>query len=243
MRTSPVSISLAAAALVAAICGCGRPVNRAAERRIRDALPQLLGSARSYRVHVSGEPLSTVRGRLQHVAIDGDDVSLRNGLLLDRLNLELSGVDVDTARGRVQSIQSATFTAVMGEVALDEFMAGEAPEGETIRAARVKLGPGQEVTLSAERVTLGIGIPFSLRGPLRLAGPERLQLDPDRMTVVGVPITGRVLQFIKRRFESAIDLSTLPFPIGLTSVRVSPGMLTLTGTADAGAILSAAAHD
>src|SRR5258708_3885228 len=76
--------------------GCGRAVNRSAERRIRDILPDLLGPARQYRAHVESSPDRTVQGRLASVTVDGDDVELPNGLLLDRLHLDLKGVEVDT---------------------------------------------------------------------------------------------------------------------------------------------------
>src|SRR5581483_397340 len=48
---------------------CGRAINRAAERRIRDALPDTLGPARQYRVHVDNAPDRTLRGRLANVTI------------------------------------------------------------------------------------------------------------------------------------------------------------------------------
>ena len=81
--------------------GCGRTVNRAAERRVRDALPGVLGPARAYRVHIDNDPDRTIRGRLARVLIDGDQVQLASGLYFDALHLELRGVDVDTHSGRV----------------------------------------------------------------------------------------------------------------------------------------------
>src|SRR6266540_1658841 len=53
---------LIAACLLTA--GCGRTINRAAERRIRDALPQYIGPARVWRAHVDNPPERTLRGKL-----------------------------------------------------------------------------------------------------------------------------------------------------------------------------------
>jgi hypothetical protein len=221
---------------VAALCGCTRTVNRTAERKIRDVLPDLLGPARQYRAHVDSEAGGTMAGRLAAVTIDGDDVQLPNGLLLDRLRLELKGVNVDTKAQRVRSVQEARFTATVGENSLNEFLAGEAPEGETIQKLHLTLNNGR-VTLAAERLVLGIGVPFRFTGPLHLLPPHRIELDPTRFVVVGLPITGQPLQFLKKRFESSLDLSTLPFPVEITGVTTTRGQLTLSGTADVTALL------
>ena len=224
---------------MAALCGCTRTVNRTAERKIRDVLPDLLGPARQYRAHIDSTPRHTMSGRLAAVTIDGDDVQLPNGLLLDQIHLELKGVDVDTKAQRVRGVQEAHFTATVGENSLNEFLAGEAPEGETIRKLRLTLNAGR-VTLAAERVVLGLGVPFSFTGPLRLLPPHRIELDPFRFVVIGIPITGRPLRFLKERFESSLDLSSLPFSVEITSVATAKGQIVLSGTADVAALLSRA---
>ena len=100
-------------------------------------------------------------------------------------------------------------------------------------------GKGNEVTIAAERVTLGVGVPFRLTGPLRIAGPRRLELDPSRLVVVGIPLPNPLMRFVLQRFEGASDLSPLPFPVQSTGVQTAPGTLTLAGTADVAAILNA----
>ena len=230
---------LALAVGVAALCGCTRTVNRTAERKIRDVLPDLLGPARQYRAHIDSAPERTMAGRLAAVTIDGDDVQLPNGLVLDRLHLELKGVDVDTKAQRVRGVQETHFTATVGENSLNEFLAGEAPEGESIEKLHLTLNAGR-VTLAADRMVLGLGVPFSFTGPLRVLTPRRIELDPTRFVVVGIPITGRPLRFLKQRFENSLDLSALPFPVQITGVATVKGQLTLSGTADVAALLRSA---
>lgn len=226
--------------VVISMAGCGRAVNRTAERRVRDMLPSVLGPARVYRVHVANSPARTAQGHLSDVIIDGDDVAFRNGLLLDQLHLELKNVDVDIRRNKVRSIGEAHFTAALTEKSLDEFLAGEAPAGETIRGTHVHLGDQNIVTISAERMTLGVGVPFRLTGPIKLAGPAKIEIDATRMTVVGIPITGIPLKYLKRRFESAVDLTGIPFAVHLASLQTTPGKLTLSGTANTASILELA---
>ena len=197
-------------------------------------------TARQYKVHVEGAAERTIGGRLSRVTIDGDDVELRNGLLLDHLHLDLQGVDYDTRRRQVRDIKEARFQAALSSNTLDVYLAGEAPPNETIRHPRVTFGQGNEVTIAAERVTLGVGVPFRLTGPLRIAGPRRLELDPTRLVVVGIPLPNPLMRFVVQRFEGASDLSPLPFPVQLTGVQTAPGTLTLTGTADVAALLKRA---
>lgn len=224
--------------LLLLLTGCERAVNRSAERRIRDALPDLLGPARQYRAHVESAPDRTVQGRLARVTVDGDDVELPNGLLLDQLHLELQGVEVDTGRRRVEKVREARFTANISEATLNHFLVGEMPEGETIRNTRLGLSDNM-VTITAERVVLGLGVPFRLSGPVHLTG-RRVELDPQRLVVIGIPISGRPLQFLLQKFEAGVDLSVLPFPVQVTDVQVRQGAVLLSGTADVETILKQA---
>ena len=239
MRTQ-TRISLLAATTALLLCGCTRAINRSAERRIRDALPDLLGSARDYRVHVENDPMRTVTGHLSRVRVDGDEVQMKNGLLIDSLHLMLTGVEVDTRRRIVTGVRSARFSADFGEAAVDEYMAGEMAQQGSIRHPRVHFRANNLVTLTAERTALGIGIPFTITGPVSVASPTRIGLDPRHMTVVGLPLAGAPLRVLTSHFEHGLDLSSLPLPVSISSVNTTPGRLTLSGTADAGAILRAA---
>ena len=226
--------------LLLSLAGCDRAINRSAERRIRESLPDLIGPARSYSVHVSGSAERTIQGHLANVTVDGDDVDLPSGLLLDQLRLDLKDVEVDTGRRQIRHIGDVRFAATLSEASLDEFLAGESPEGDSIRNTRVRIEGNNSVTLSAERVVLGAGVPFRLTGPLRIVGLQSIEIDPTQLTVIGIPISGLPLRFLKQRFESAIDLSSLPFPIHLTDVQTRPGKLILFGTADVTAFLERA---
>ena len=226
--------------------GCGRTINRAAERRVRDALPEILGPARAYRVHIDNEPDRTLRGHLARVLIDGDQVRLKNGLYFDSLHLELRGVDVDTNAGRVRTIKETHFTATASAANVNEYIVGETFAGEKLRRVRVAFAPSG-VTLSAEREIVNVNppvigkvhlyAPFHLVGPVRLGGPRRLELDPTNLTVIGIPISGAPLRFLMQRFESGFDLNVLPFPVTLTQVQTGADVITLSGAADVSSLI------
>ncbi len=230
--TRLTSITVAAVALCLA-SGCGRAVNRSAERHIRDLLPELIGTARQYRVHVDAGSAAAAKGRLSSVTVDGNDIQMSNGLLIDHLHLEMKNVDADLERRRLRSIGSAKFTVSIGEAALDEFLAGRSPDDnpDSLRKVHITLRKDQ-VTISAERVVLGVGVPFRAYGPLRLSGRSLIEMDPTRMVVVGIPVSGAPLTFLKRRFESAIDLSSLPIPIAVDQVRTENRSIIISGVPD-----------
>jgi hypothetical protein len=223
-----------------ALTGCDRPVNRSAEGHIRRAMPDILGPAKKYDVRVEGGWDRTIQGRLSKVAVDGYDVQVANGLLFDHLRLDLKDVRVDTQKKRVKDIREVRFTVTISKANIDEYLAGEAGNDDTIRKARIQLNANNSVTLSAERVVLGVGVPFSLTGPIRVGGAKRIELDAQRLTFIGIPVWGPPLEWLKTHFEAAVDLAHLPFPVQLTEARTEPGHLILSGTADISALLQKA---
>jgi hypothetical protein len=222
------------------LTGCDRPVNRSAEGHIRRVMPDILGPAKKYDVRVDGSWERTVRGRLSKVAIDGYEVNLANGLVLDHLRLDLKDLKVDTKNKRVTDVGEVRFTVTVSKPNIDEYLAGETATNDNIRRARITLAANNSVTLSAEWDKLGIGVPYSLTGPVQVAGPRRIELDAKRLTIVGIPIWGPPLEFLKTKFEAGVDLSNLPFPVQLTEARTEPGKLILTGTADISLLLQRA---
>ncbi len=241
MKNSNYLVKITLLALIAILMipsyGCGRAINRTAERRIREALPEAIGPARVYRVHVENSAERTIRGRLSSVTIDGEDVRFPSGILMDSIHIELKNVLVDTRKGVVKQIGEATFAMTLSENSLDEYIAGESPEGETIRKTRLTLEDNNSVTVDAERVLLGIGIPFRLSGPLRLISPKRVEIDPNRLTVVGIPFGGVLLRFLKQRIESSFDLNSLPIKVYLNSVSTRRGSISFKGTLDTADLL------
>jgi len=219
---------------------CNRPVNREAEKRVKAVLPDLLGPARQYSVRVDGGWDRTLRGKLRKVAVEGFDVELSSGLVMDSLRLDLQDVDVDIDRKQVRSVGAARFVATISKKTLDEFLAGESPEGETLKNTRVTLEANNRVTISSQREVLGVGVPFTVSGALSLAGAQRIGFDAQGATVARVPIPGFLVNFLKDRFVNGIELKSLSFPVELQSVETRPGLLILSGTADAAAMLKRA---
>lgn len=226
-------MSILVVPLLAVLCtGCARPINRTAERHIREALPQLLGSARSYQVRVDGDPYNTVHGRLARVRIDATDLMLPSGMLLSYLHLDLHGVVYDMHRHQLVSVASSTFRAEIGQDSLNLALAGLSPPGEHIRRLNLNLYAGNTVNITGQRVVLGVGVPFSVTGDIALASNNKVQFKPDTARIVGLPIPELVVNFLARHINSAVDLSSLNLPMDVQTVITSPRVLTLEGQVD-----------
>lgn len=233
-------VLLAAAACLACAAGCQRTVNRTAERKVRDALPRVIGPARVWRAHVDNPAERTLQGRLRTVAIEGEQVSLRGIVLLDLLQIEMRGVVVDVARSRLRSVEEASFRAVILEDAVNAyFRENPPPPDEPVRVRRVRLRPGI-IHVQATRWLLGRAWPFTATVEPRVAGPTRLEFDPERMSVAGlpVPLPAAALRWLARLLSDGLDLSALPIPVRIRRVQVDTGRITLEGEADVARLLA-----
>lgn len=216
------------------LCGCARTINRSAERKIRDALPDYIGPAREWRAHVENDPERTLRGRLARVTIDGTDVRLRETVNLANLHLDMLGVEVDEGKQQLKKVDSTRFTATITEPALNEYVrAFPPPNDEPVRVQHISLRDGT-MYVEATRWLLGRAWPYTMTVEPRLGSPTHLDFAPDKMTVMGlrVPLPGSALQWFAKRLSQGFDFSTLPFPVALSGFKVEPGQIVLTGTAD-----------
>src|SRR5437016_216109 len=151
MKTHKISLRFirpyAAATIVAlmvVVPGCGRPINRTAERRIRDALPGYIGPARVWRAHVDNpaEPRLESDTRLRfdpdRMRVVGLRIPLPASALKWLANRLSQGFDFSTLPFPVRIHR---FTAESGHVIIE----GEAdilPSlNERLAATSIDLGP------------------------------------------------------------------------------------------------------
>jgi hypothetical protein len=219
--------------------GCSRTINRAAERRIRDILPEVVGPARSWRAFVRSSPINTVRGRLGDVDIEGEDVELAGIVRCARLRLHLRQVAVDTLQGEVESIAATHFEAVVDEAAVNDYLkASPPPADEPVRIESVRLLDGR-IYARGTRWLLGRAWPFTTSVEPELVNGTRLLFDPLRISIVGVrvPLPASWLSWLARRLSDGFDFRELPFPVRIRRFEVRRGQLLIQGTADVAEIL------
>jgi hypothetical protein len=214
--------------------GCGRVINRTAERKIRDALPAYIGPARVWRVRVENPELETLQGKLRHIYIEGEGVSLKQTIVCDFLQVQLRNTRVDVARERLQSIERTLFQAVVSERSLNDYLRRhKPPEDDPIRIKQVRVRQNR-FTIEATRWLLGRAWPFSITVEPLLASATRLEFDPEKMAVLGldVPLPRSVLRFFASLLNTGFDFTTLPFPVRITRFTADNGRVIVDGSAD-----------
>jgi hypothetical protein len=217
------------------ISGCNsRPVNRHAERKIRDALPSYIGPAAKWDAHVENPWDRTLDGKLRDVTIDGSQVKLDGKVLIDSLHLRLRGVEIDLGSSRLKSVRQTTFRAVISEAGLNDYIRSfPPPPEEPVRVKHVTLRDGK-LHAQSTRWLLGREWGFSVTAEPRLESDVRLRFDPDKVRVLGltVPLPASVLRFFANYMSEGFDFRTLPFPVHVSSFSVDKGQIEIQGTAD-----------
>jgi hypothetical protein len=214
--------------------GCARPINRAAERRIRDVLPTYIGPAQVWRAHVDSAPERTLQGRLRRIVIEGEQVQLRQTITCDSLRIEMQDVVVDTRSHTLLSVGTTNFHAVLGERNVNEYLHRFPPsEEEPVRIRRVRLEKGR-IHMEATRWLLGKAWPYTITAEPRLISETRLLFEPERMSILGVhvPLPTNLLRFLARYLSDGFDFRTLPFPVQIHRFSVEQGKIRLEGTAE-----------
>lgn len=216
------------------LSGCSRAINRSAERKIRDALPSYIGPAKEWRAHVDNPADRTLRGRLTRVTIDGTDVRFRETVSMANLHIEMRDVEVDDEKQRLKKVGATEFTAIITEQALNAYLREFPPaEEEPVRVKHVALRDGK-MYVEATRWLLGRAWPYTMTVEPRLSSSSHLDFAPERMAVMGlrVPLPSSALQWFAKRLSQGFDFSTLPFPVAISSFKVEPGLIVISGTAD-----------
>ena len=139
---------------------------------------------------------------------------------------------MDVKNRHLNEIKESRFRIVIRDAALDTYMAGKSPKGETIRNVHVTFGEGSSLMVKAERVVSGETVPISAAGTLMIRDPQHAGVDLNKLSVTDTPVTGLELELVRSRLESAMDLTRLPLGITLTRISTSQGTLTLEGMAD-----------
>lgn len=233
-RIPRIQASLAAVLLMVSLCGCGRMINRTAERRIREALPSYIGPAASWQAHIDNPELRTIQGKLRTITIDGSQVQLRQMITCDSLHIEMRDTSYDIGRSRLKSVGATTFRAVITEGALNDYLKRfPPPDDEPVHIKQVQVTDGH-VKADGTRWLLGKAWAFSVTAEPRLASPTQLQFDADRISVIGVrvPLPASWLRYLSRHLSEGFDFSTLPFPLRITRFEAEHGKVAVEGSAD-----------
>ncbi len=215
--------------LAALLPGCAKEtITRKVEKRIEAALPQYIGPAASYDARVDAGLGEMMNGRLRALHIVGTGVQLTPEITVDRLLVDMQGVVFDPNKNALKSVESTRFTAEIRETALQAYLRRTHPkiEGITVSIGR------NELQASARPGVLGISVPVEATGKLALANALKLNFEPTRIRAVGIPAPSMISELLMRFVNPVLDFSRFSYPARLSDVRMEPGKLIATGTAE-----------
>lgn len=233
MRRGSVAVIIPVAVL--AVClSPGALVRWKIEKSVVEKAPSLLGPARSYSADVTGGVLDLVRGRVPQIRLRGNDVQLKNGIVVDRLDVILSGVKFKLDQ-TITGIDSAEFTASLSQENLRDYLRKSRSD---MTDAEVELGDGKLV-LSAKPRVIGIKTPVLLEGTMEIVDGTKLNMVLSKLTARGIRVPGFVRGRIQHDINPVMDTTQMGMQAKLTKVAIKKGEITLSGTADVNQILVA----
>jgi len=224
MQRSVIVVACIAGLATSLSVGCRRPVEKTAERIIKDRLPIVLGSAKSYDVRVESASMGAgMRGRLRHVSVFGRGVSLANGMILDRVLIEASDVAVDRKSATIDAIRTSTMDAYLDAREVEAIIRKRRPDLPPVNLTVV----GD--TLQVRTVPRVLGYPtitVAIDGSLVVAKSGReLHFQPKTARLGVVPIPDSVVGYVSDIVNPVAEMTAFPVPMLARSVSLDGGFI------------------
>jgi hypothetical protein len=204
--------------------GCRRPVEKTAERIIKERLPIVLGAAKSYEVSVESASMGAgMRGRLRHVSVFGRGVVLTNGMILDRVMIEASDVSVDRKSAVIDGVRSSTMDAWLDAREVEAIIRKRRPDLPPVNLTVV----GE--TLQVRTVPRVLGFPtitVAIDGSLVVAKSGReLHFQPKTARLGVVPIPDSVVGYVADIVNPVAEMTAFPVPMLARKVSLDGGFI------------------
>lgn len=221
---SHVVLACIAGLVTAMSTGCRRPVEKTAERIIKERLPIVLGAAKSYEVSVESASMGAgMRGRLRHVSVFGRGVALTNGMILDRVMIEASDVSVDRKSALIDGVRSSTMDAWLDAREVEAIIRKRRPDLPPVNLTVV----GE--TLQVRTVPRVLGFPtitVAIDGSLVVAKSGReLHFQPKTARLGVVPIPDSVVGYVADIVNPVAEMTAFPVPMLARKVSLDGGFI------------------
>jgi hypothetical protein len=221
---SHVVLACIAGLVTAMSTGCRRPVEKTAERIIKERLPIVLGAAKSYEVSVESASMGAgMRGRLRHVSVFGRGVALTNGMILDRVMIEASDVSVDRKTASIDGVRSSTMDAWLDAREVEAIIRKRRPDLPPVNLTVV----GE--TLQVRTVPRVLGFPtitVAIDGALVVAKSGReLHFQPKTARLGVVPIPDSVVGYVADIVNPVAEMTAFPVPMLARKVSLDGGFI------------------
>jgi len=166
------------------------------------------------------------------VRIHGKDVELAPSLTVNKLDVDAHDVSFDKEARKVENASHVDVTATVGQLHLDQYLVAKKPE-ITGLAVQIRWADLEaSVPVSAFGMTTTVRVDGSLAPSA--SGPDKLDFIPSGADIGPVPIPHKLIDIAMNRINPVLDLSTMKFPVNLSSAKAVNGMLVVEGTTTLG---------
>lgn len=196
-------------------------------------VPKMIGPSQSCSASVTGGVLDIVHGKIAKVTIRENNVKLSSGVTVDRLDIGINGVRFKPDQ-TVTNVQSTNFKASVSESSLEEYIATSRPD---MANAKVTMSD-DKLVISASPRMFATRTPVTLEGNLRIVDNTKLYLVVNSIRARGMRIPGFMRGRVMHDINPVLDTQKLGIGGKLTSVKISDGLINLTGTADVSQVLT-----
>ena len=199
------------------------------EQWIARELPDAIGPADAYTVQIEG--LRARAGAADRVLVTGTRVRPEGAPVLDRLDLELRGVQYDRRAERLDRAESAVATARLLPADLNVFL----EQNRNVREAMLTLRAPDEATLRVRPSIGGFSVPagvaVELTGRLVSTGGQ-VAFEVATLRAAGLNLGSGAAQRLSDAINPLVDLTDAPADLRVTSLRVENGALLVEATGD-----------
>ena len=197
-----------------------------AEDSVRKMLPGLVGKADRYDVSIRNTSDGQLMGgRVTDLVIVGRRVHIKDGPVVDRLEVQMHNLVVDTRKKAIRSVERATFDLDLVQADVAQYLRKKLHVGDRLK---VIFAPSA-VTVVLPASLFGCSLDLSVRGNLALDGPTRVVFVPEGASIGAYHLPDSVTRPVLQTLNPIADVKSLPVPACIDSLTMRPNVLNVSG--------------
>lgn len=236
-RSTAIIVTIAIIAAVGLIINYGlSAMNTAAnskiENKIVSHLPNILGPAKSYHARMDSPfaSIDLMRGNIPSVKISAKKLALKNGMIVDNLDVTLHDIKADVKNGRVKKVGRAEYVVSVSEAELKSYIkkkySGSGADDLNISLLDNNVHIGTSIAVH------GFKTKASADAGLGISNKTQVIVKLKKITASNIVVPNIIKEKLESKYNPIFDASTLGHGFELKSLDIKQGKLILYGTVD-----------
>jgi hypothetical protein len=214
-------LAILALAVMFGTCGCIRGM---AEKQIVSKLPDLIGPAQSYNVHLSANStMALIQGNINQLEISGFRVKIKDNPVINQLNITSKDIKYHK---KLQAIGTTTFNAQIMESDLNDYLNSKKLP---LQKAQINLQNSKLILQGNYPIFLDQTVPIKLEGNFEMKDETKVNLNINRLNVANIGIPEFALNMLEQKINPLTDLQKAKLPLFIKILVIVPGGLSLQG--------------